>query len=92
MHVATQPKNQELITIEVTDDMVADRTVFARRIEKSPKTVRTVLADGVYDSSSCRKYLYAKGLKGCIPPRRYRKIREEAELGERIESTIYTFI
>ncbi len=72
--------------------MVADRTVFARRIVKSPKTVRTVLADGVYDSPSCRKYLYDKGLKGCIAPRRFRKIREEAELGERIESTIYTFI
>ena len=86
VHVAVDPKTQELIAIEVTDDMVADSTVFPRLIEKSPKTVRTVLADGAYDRSSCRKYLYDQGLEGCIPPRRYGKIREEVELGARNDS------
>ena len=42
VHVAVDPKTQELIAIEVTDDKVADSTVFPKLIEKSPKIVRTM--------------------------------------------------
>ena len=84
--VAVDPKTQELIAIEVTDDKVADSTVFPSLIEKSPKRVRTINADGGYDRSTCRKHLYDKGLQGSIARRRYVKIREEIELGERNDS------
>ena len=69
LHVAVDPKTQEFIAIEVTDDKVADSSVFPRLIEKSPKTVKTVLAEGTYDRSSCCKYLFDKDLESCIPSR-----------------------
>jgi hypothetical protein len=81
VHVAVDPTTQELISMGVSDDRVGDSIVFPELIKKSPKMVKTVLADGAYDRSSCPKYLFDKSLKVCIPPRRYRKIKEEVELG-----------
>jgi IS5 family transposase len=86
LHIAVDPKTQELIAIEVTDDKVADCTILPKLIDKAPKTVQKVFADGAYDRSSCRKYLFDKGLHGCIPPRRHGKIRDEVELESRNDS------
>jgi hypothetical protein len=57
---AANPKTQELIAIEVTDDKVADCTILPKLIDNSPKTVQKVNADGAYDRSSYRKYLFNK--------------------------------
>ena len=83
LHIALDPKTQELIEIDVTDELVADSTVLPTLIEKAPKSIERVYADGAYDRGVCRKYLYSKGIKALIPPRRQGAIRKETELEER---------
>lgn len=77
LHIAVDPKTQELIAIEITDDKVADSTILPKLIDKAPKTVQKVFADGAYDRANCRKALADKDIEDCIPPRRKGKIREE---------------
>ncbi len=48
--------------------------------------MQKVYADVAYDKSSCRKYLFDKGLYGCIPPKRHGKIRDKVELESRNDS------
>lgn len=55
LHIDVDPKTQEPIAIKGTDDKVADCTIFPKLIDKSPKTVQKVFADGAHDKSSCRK-------------------------------------
>ena len=64
----------------------ADSAILPKLVDKSPKTVQKVFADGAYDRSSCRKYLFDKGLDVCIPTRRDGKIREEVGLKSRNDS------
>jgi hypothetical protein len=61
-------------------------SILRQLIDKSPKTVQKVFADGAYDRSSCRKDLFDKGLHGCILPRRQGTVRDEAELKSRNDS------
>ena len=60
------PKSQELIALEITDDKVADSLVLPKLIDGVPRSVKKVFADGAYDKARCRKYLMERGIKGCI--------------------------
>jgi len=71
LQIAIDPKTQELIAKEVIDHKVADSTILPKLIQKSTKTLQKVFADGAYHRSSCRNYLFDKGLHSCIPPRRH---------------------
>jgi hypothetical protein len=42
-----------------------------------------VLADGAYDSTNCRDFLYKRGVQDCIPPRRNTKVKGTPETKER---------
>lgn len=86
VYIAVDPKTEELVRIEVTDDKVVDSTILPKQIDKSPKRVQKVFADGAYDRSSCGKYLFQRGLHSYIPPTRDGKIREEIELEPRNDS------
>jgi len=46
-------------------------------------SVRRVLADGVYDFASCKKYINKRGIQDCIPPRKNGRRQEENGLEER---------
>lgn len=69
LHIAIDPKTQNLIALEITDDQVADSNVLPKLIDQSPKRVKRVLADGAYDRASCRQHLLKKRDQSCIPPR-----------------------
>jgi IS5 family transposase len=67
----------------VTDEKTADSTVLPNIVEASAKTVRKVLADGAYDSTNCREFLYKRGVQDCIPPRRNAKVKGTQKTKER---------
>lgn len=83
LHIAIDPKTQELIAVEFTNDKIADSAVLPKLVDKSPKSVRKVLADGAYDKASCRQYLLKRKIEGCIPPRRHGRQRKGEEFNER---------
>ena len=83
LHIAVDPKSGELIAIDVTNEKTADSQAFPDLINKSPKTLKKVYADGAYDRKNCREVLYNLGIEQCIPPRKDGKIRKETFFGGR---------
>lgn len=83
LHIAVDPKSQEIIALEITDDKVADSTMLPNLIAQTPKSVNQVFADGAYDKAKCRESLLNRGIRGCIPPRRKGRQREGEEFKER---------
>lgn len=83
LHIAVDPRTQDLIVAEVTGDHVGDSTAFPVLIDKAPKSVKKVFADGAYDGLECRSCLAKKGIEECIPPQRNGKIRKEPGFKER---------
>lgn len=67
-HIAVDPKSQEIIAVEVTESSIGDSQVLPCLVERSPKSVKKVLADGAYNARSCRKYLHRRDIEGLIPP------------------------
>jgi hypothetical protein len=47
LHIAVDPKTQELIAIEVTDDQRTDCTIFPKLIDNSPTKALDILAFNV---------------------------------------------
>lgn len=68
IHIGVDPLSQEVIVCEVTESAIADSAVLPTLVEKAPKTVRRVIADGAYDRKTCRNYLQNKNIKAHIPP------------------------
>lgn len=78
LHIAVDPKSGELMAIDVTNEKTADNQAFPGLINKSPKTLKKVYADGAYDRKNCREILSNLGIEQCIPPRKDGKIQEES--------------
>ena len=68
LHIGMDPSSQEVISFELTDGHVADSKLLSTLVEKAPKTVRRVVADGAYDRKTCREYLHKRGINAHIPP------------------------
>jgi hypothetical protein len=68
LHVGMDPVSQEVISIEVTDGNVADSKMLKSLVEKAPKSVQKVIADGAYDRKGCRDFLQEKSIQAHIPP------------------------
>lgn len=83
MHIAIDAATQEIIATEITDSSVGDSTMLPVLVESSPKSVRSVLADGAYEGTSCRHFLHHRGLEAKIPPRINGLIKENPVLAER---------
>lgn len=83
LHIAVDPKTQELIALHITDDKTADSQVLPLLVDKAPKSVNKVLADGAYDRAFCRQHLLKKQIEACIAPRRKGRQREGDEYTER---------
>ena len=83
LHIGVDPKTQELIAIEVTDESTADCAILPHLIEKAPKSLKKVYADGAYDRKNCREILSSAGIEDCIPPRKNGRIRDESGLESR---------
>ena len=83
IHIGVDTQTQELVAVEVTNEKIGDATVLPKLVDKAGKKIKRVLADGAYDSASCRKYLHKKKVQDCIPPRKNGKIRDEVGMEER---------
>jgi len=83
IHIAVDPASQELIAVKITDDSVGDSRVLPSLVEASPKSVKSVFADGAYDRLSCRRFLHNRGIKQHIPPGLNATFRPEIELKSR---------
>ena len=66
------------MAIDITDKQIADSSMLQKLLEKSPKSVKKVLADGA-DRAKCRQDLLQRGVEGCIPPRRKGRLRSGQE-------------
>lgn len=82
-HIAIDPKSQEVIALEVTENTIGDAPMLPKLIEKAPKSVNRVTADGAYDKFKCRKLLHEKGILGVIPPPVNAQMREGDEFIDR---------
>jgi hypothetical protein len=83
VHIGVDPRTQDLIVAEVTNDKVGDSTALPLLVSKAPKSIRKVLADGAYDTLDCRRYLANKNIEECIPPQRNGRLRKEHGYEER---------
>jgi len=79
LHIAIDAKTQEIMELEVTHGHRADCAVGPSIIEKLPRSTKTVIGDGGYDTKRCRKAVYNLGAKELIPPRRNSKICRDLE-------------
>jgi hypothetical protein len=82
-HIAVDPQSQEIIALEVTESSVGDAPMLPKLVEKAPKSVKRVAADGAYDGFKCRAFLHSKAITGVIPPPINARIRGETALEER---------
>jgi len=79
LHIAIDARSQEIIELEVTHGHRADCAVGPKIIEKLPKSIKTVMGDGGYDTKHCRKVIEKVGARELIPPRRNSKISRDLE-------------
>lgn len=83
IHAAVDPKSGECVAVEITDDKTGDPGSFPKLVKKSPKSVKTVYADGAYDTKKCRDILYYYGIADIIPPRKTGVLQKDAALKNR---------
>ena len=82
VHIALDPATQEIIAGATTDSAVGDSTGLSLLLEKTPSTIKKVLADGAYDRSNSRKAIKDKGALPIVPPprnARYQGIGDERD-------------
>jgi hypothetical protein len=76
IHVAVNTKTGEILALEVTDEKVHDGTMMKKLVKRVLRTryhgekVKSVLADGAYDSNANFKFLDDGGIKPAIRVRR----------------------
>ncbi len=83
LHIGVDPHTQDLVVAEITNDKVGDATVLPLLMDRAPKSIKKVLADGAYDTLGCRRYLSSKYIEECIPPQRNGRLRKEQGYEER---------
>lgn len=77
MHIAVDEKTQEVIAEELTDCRVADSSMLPELIERTPRSVKKVKADGAYDRSKCRNAIKERGAEPVIPPPRNGRLSKQ---------------
>lgn len=70
LHIGLDPSSQEVISYEVTSSSGSDAKNLPVLLKKAPKTIKEVIADGAYDTQSCREAIAQKGAKALIRPRK----------------------
>ena len=70
VHISLDASSQEVITYEVTSSSGSDAKALPLLLDKAPQTVNEVIADGAYDTQSCREAIAKRGAKALIRPRK----------------------
>ena len=68
LHLGMDPESQEVISFEVTESNKADSEMLPDIMNKAPKSIKRVVADGAYDRKKCREYLEKHKITAHIPP------------------------
>lgn len=78
VHLAVCPDSHEILLEVLTDNKVADCTVYPKFLEVLPKTVQRTFGDGAYDTEGCYGANLKHGSTPIIPPDRNAVFRKEA--------------
>lgn len=68
-HIGICPKTQEVILAEATELEEMDCEMLPKMIKKAPKSVKTIIGDGGYDTFACYKACHERGGALITPPR-----------------------
>lgn len=68
-HIGICPKTQEVVLAEATELEEMDCEMLPKMIRKAPKSVKTIIGDGGYDTFACYKACYDRGGALITPPR-----------------------
>ncbi len=68
MHIAINESTQEVVAECLTDSSTADSKMVKPLLEKVPKGVKIVKADGAYDKQYSREAIRNKGAVPLVPP------------------------
>ncbi len=68
-HIGICPKTQEVILAEATELEEMDCEMLPKMIRKAPKSVKTIIGDGGYDTFACYKACHERGGVLITPPR-----------------------
>jgi len=79
LHIAMDPKTQEIILSELTLNSVGDAEIGADLLKKAPNSVKAVYGDGAYDKLSFREEIENKGAVPIIPPPKNATVHRETE-------------
>lgn len=77
LHLAVNAKTQRIEAWITTTGHTADCTVAIPLIKNIFGSIRKVTADGAYDSSKIRKWLWSCGIGGCFPPQYNARLQSE---------------
>ena len=82
IHLAVDPKTQQIVAELLTEPFVADCVVTSPLLNQVPKGVKIVIGDGAYDKRQAREAIKQKGATPLvIPPRnaKYRGLEDERD-------------
>jgi hypothetical protein len=80
IHVAIDPKTQELILTDVTDNDTHDSRMLPSLLRKIRGRLGRVYADGAYDTKTCYEAIMKRGGCPLIPPRKTARIWKGSEI------------
>lgn len=79
VHLAIDSRSQEIVAEVITEAYFADSKAVSPLLDKTPKSVKMVLADGAYDGRSVREEIKQRKAKALIPPPRNARYRGEED-------------
>lgn len=79
LHIAIDANTEEIIQLEVSHGHRADCRIGPELIKKLPKSTKTVMGDGGYDTKQCRKAIKDIGAEELIPPRKNARLTKNLE-------------
>jgi hypothetical protein len=68
VHICIDPKSGDILAEKTTLHTVHDTEVVDDLLCHIPKSVKTVLGDGIYDGTKCRKKIEKYGARALVPP------------------------
>lgn len=85
IHVAIDLDSMEVLSVAYTDSNTNDCEVVGDMSEEIAGRVKTVIADGAYDTEEFRKIIYDWGAIDLIPPARTSKSQDELKNKTKLE-------
>ena len=76
-HIGIDPRSQEIVTMELTDNGKADAAVAEGMLKCMPRSVRRVTGDKAYDRFRFRRRVHERGATNGTPPSRNARVHYE---------------